>query len=405
MSDPQIERAAQMLYPLLYEHAPEIKITEADQNGPFAKPIKLLLGHHRHCAQLSAQNGKLYDAWSDCQSIWEGLRADDDGTKQYGLLDQEIRRIAIMLDNDKTIPLAPAPPKATNGAKDYVVDWTQQGINASDLQRKVFTPLRWVIDGLLPEGGCLLAGKPKSKKSWLALAIAVAVAMAGKVLGYYDVSPGEVLYLDLESNQRRVKSRLGALIGSVRWPDNLHFFTEWPKGTEGIAMLDAWLLAHPNTVLIVIDIFQNFRPYRDPKGNPYEQDYEAIKMINEFAERHRISIIVVHHTRKAKADDVFDEISGTNGLAGGVATMWVLGRSPDNSGESILALRGRDISDDDPMALRWDGHTCQFVRVASGQEISSGAARRQVLDAMDEASEYPLKEIAAAIQKVCQRNQ
>lgn len=399
MSDPQIERAAQVLYPLLYEHAPEIKITEADQSGPFAKPIKLLLGHHRHCAQLSAQNGRLYDAWGDCQSIWEGLRADDDGTKQYGLLDQEIRRIAVMLDNDKTIPLAPAPPKATNGAKDYVVDWRQQGISAADLQRKIFDALTWIIDGILPEGATLLAGKPKSKKSWLALAAAVAVAMAGKVLGYYDVHQGEVLYLDLESNQRRMKSRLNSLIGSVAWPASLHIFTEWPRGQDGIMALDQWILAYPHTKLIVIDILQNFRPRRNPKADPYDQDYEAVKMINEFAERHRIAVLIIHHTRKAKADDVFDEISGTTGLSGGVASMWVLGRSPDNSGESILAIRGRDISDDDPMAIKWDNYSCQFVRVASGQEVSSGAARRQVLDTMDETSEYQLKEIAAAIQK------
>ncbi len=122
-------------------------------------------------------------------------------------------------------------------------------------------------------------------------------------------------------------------------------------------------------------------------------------MINEFAEKHRIAILIIHHTRKAKADDVFDEISGTTGLSGGVASMWVLGRSPDNSGENILAIRGRDISDDDPMALRWDNYTCQFIRVASGQEVSSGAERRKILDVMDDCSEYQLKEIAAAIQK------
>lgn len=297
------------------------------------------------------------------------------------------------------IQASDAPPAKPVNNIEYKLDLRQYGISAADLQALEFPPLKWIVDGVLPEGGTLLAGKPKSKKSWLALAVAAAVAMGGHVLGHYDVLPGDVLYLDLESNQRRMKSRLGALLGAVKWPKGLHIFTKWERGELGITMLDAWMTEHPNTKLVVIDILQNFRPPRDPKGNPYDQDYEAVKMINEFAERHRIAVIIIHHTRKAKADDVFDEISGTTGLSGGVASMWVLGRPPDNSGESILAIRGRDISDDDPMALKWDHYTCQFVRVASGVEISSSGERRAILDAMALDLEYQLKDIAATVGK------
>ena len=281
----------------------------------------------------------------------------------------------------------------------HYVEAKRQPISAAELQRVQFAPLKWIVDGILPEGATLLAGKPKSKKSWKALAVAAAVAMGGKVLGYYDTLQGEVLYLDLESNQRRMQGRLNVMLGAIPWPQHFYIETAWERGEEGIAMLDAWMEAHPNTKLVVIDILQNFRPARDPKGNPYDQDYDAVKMINAFAERHRIAVLIIHHTRKAKSDDVFDEISGTTGLSGGVASMWVLGRTPDNSGESILAIRGRDISDDDPMALKWDNYTCQFIRVASGQEASSGSARRQILDAMDEHQQYQLKELAAAVGK------
>lgn len=404
MADTSLEtyviRTGLALYALLYEDAPfdESKLAP-DKFGPFAEAVETVRQHHAARLAQTASGGVIYDVYDEARTIWEGLRSNDDGTKRYALIDDELKKLAWGFANERP----PAQPQsATNGTKpktEYVVDWQQQGISAAALQRKVFAALIWIVDGVLPEGATLLAGKPKSKKSWLALAVAVAVALCGKVLGYYDVVQGEVLYLDLESNQRRMKSRLNALIGAIAWPDNLHFFTEWPRGLEGIAMLDAWMLAHPQTKLIVIDILQNFRPPRDPKGNPYDQDYEAVKMINEFAERHRIAVIIIHHTRKAKADDVFDEISGTTGLSGGVSSMWVLGRSPDNSGESILALRGRDISDDDPMAVQWDNYTCQFVRVASGEEVSSGAARRSILNAMDEATEYQLKDLAAAVHK------
>lgn len=297
------------------------------------------------------------------------------------------------------VPTTAAPPAKPVGKVEYIVDFRQHGINAAALQKLEFAPLMWIVDGILPEGATLLAGKPKSKKSWKALGVAAAVAMGGKVLNYFDTHQGDVLYLDLESNQRRMKSRLAALLGATPWPENFHIFTKWERGEAGIALLDGWMEAHPKTKLVVIDIFQNFRPPRDPKGNPYDQDYEAIKMINEFAERHRIAVLVIHHTRKAKSDDVFDEISGTTGLSGGVASMWVLGRTPDNSGESVLAIRGRDISDDDPMVLRWDSYTCQFVMVATGPDASSGSARRAILEVMEMDQEYQLKDIAAAVGK------
>lgn len=401
-----LPRAAQAAYALLYEDAPyPPSVKPLRYFGPFADVISELRTFHEQVVQLSATNGKVYDVWSDARAVWEGLRSGDDGSKQYGLLDKAIQQIGWALADDA--PPAPTVSEqlATNGklvpTTEYTYDWSQSGTTAADLQRRVFSPLRWIIDGILPESACLFAAKPKSKKSWFALACAVAVAVGGKVLGHYDVTKGRVLVLDLESNQRRMKDRLNAIIGdTVVWPDNLHVFTEWPKGDEGIAMLDAWMELHPDTNLVVIDIFENFRSPRDPKGNPYEQDYAAAKALTQFAERHRIAVLVIHHTRKAKADDVFDEISGTNGIAGGFASMWILSRTNDNGqDEQIFAIRGRDISDDEPKAVKWDGYTCQHVLVATGREVSSSAGRRAILEVMDEEQEYQLKEIAAMVNK------
>jgi RecA-family ATPase len=58
----------------------------------------------------------------------------------------------------------------------------------------------------LPEGLTLPAGKPKLGKSWLALSVAFAVAAGGVALGTYPVAQGEVLYLALEDNERRLQS-------------------------------------------------------------------------------------------------------------------------------------------------------------------------------------------------------
>lgn len=307
----------------------------------------------------------------------------------------------VALEEERPAPQRPAPAarpqRAAPRATEYVVNPWADIVSASVLRTRQFPKLIWTVDDLLPEGACLLAGRPKSKKSWLALAVSVAVACNGKVLGHYDVTPGRVLYLDLESNQRRMQSRLRAILPNGSWPDRLEIATQWPRGEEGLTLLRCWLEDHPDARLVVIDILARIRPPKDPKGDPYEQDYGFLQQVNALAEEHNVTIIVIHHTRKARAEHVFDEISGTNGLMGAVATAWMLTVNPDEAGEQMLAIQGRDVMVDDPLAVKWDGYLCQHIFVATGPEASSSIARRGVLNVMADDQEYAVKDIAAAV--------
>src|SRR6185503_17227877 len=98
----------------------------------------------------------------------------------------------------------------------------------------------------------------------------------------------------------------------------------------------------------------------DPKANMYEADRTISKALNQLAEEFHCAILLIHHTRKMKADDVFDEISGTTGLQSGVGTMWVLSRMPDGL-HTQLSLRGRDLIHDEPLALGWSDYHCRHV--------------------------------------------
>lgn len=288
----------------------------------------------------------------------------------------------------------PAPAPAAPPA------WTPHIISAAELRRKAFPNMVWTVDGLIPEGACVLAGKPKSKKSWLALGIAVGVASNGRAFSYYDVTGGRALYLDLESNQRRMQSRLRSILDDRgTWPDTLDIVTEWKRGDEGIALLSGYCDAHPDTRLIVIDIWARFRARIDPKLNPYDQDYEALQSLNAWAESRNVTVIVIHHTRKAKSEDVFEEISGTNGIMGAVATAMHLARSTEKQDEYILNMTGRDVMADEPIALRWDNYSCQHIYVATGAEVSSSAERRKILDLMEPHKKYQLRQLATRLGK------
>ena len=63
------------------------------------------------------------------------------------------------------------------------------------------------------EGLTLLAARPKIGKTWLALDIAIAVATGGYCLGDIKCEQGDVLFLALEDNKRRMQRRLTKLLG------------------------------------------------------------------------------------------------------------------------------------------------------------------------------------------------
>lgn len=67
--------------------------------------------------------------------------------------------------------------------------------------------MRYVVPGYIAEGLTVLAGRPKLGKSWLALDLAIAVATGGAALGSTKVGQGDVLYLALEDNERRLCRR------------------------------------------------------------------------------------------------------------------------------------------------------------------------------------------------------
>src|SRR5215210_415680 len=80
--------------------------------------------------------------------------------------------------------------------------------SAADLRRKEFDPIRYVVPGFIAEGCTLLAGRPKLGKSWLMLDVGLAVAAGRICLGDTRCEQGDVLYLALEDNERRLQRRI-----------------------------------------------------------------------------------------------------------------------------------------------------------------------------------------------------
>ena len=219
-------------------------------------------------------------------------------------------------------------------------------ISAADLYAKEIEPPTWIIEGVLPAGLTILAGNPKAGKSWLALDLAIAAASGGALFDELDCEKSrDVLYLALEDTDYRLQYRMKRLLAGGQPPSQLEFSTAWPRADQGgLNHLSEWVQAHENAGLIIIDTLQMIRPEGKKNGSIYQEDYKAISILKKLADDHKIAVVIVHHLRKAKSDDVFEKISGSFGLTGASDTNCVLERDTSTS-NATLHIRGRDVGD------------------------------------------------------------
>lgn len=201
-------------------------------------------------------------------------------------------------------------------------------------------PLRpAVIEGLLPAGTYLLAGAPKIGKSFLVLQMAYQVSMGEPFLGFSS-RQGTVLYLALEDTYERLQKRLSQMTDSDSPKLKLSVISETLE-EDLTERLRLFLLHEADTVLIVIDALQRIRG-RTPDSGSYAADYETVEKLKEISDLYGIALLLVHHTRKEGAEDIFNTISGTNGLMGAADGALILYKDKRTASDAVLEAVGRD---------------------------------------------------------------
>ena len=254
--------------------------------------------------------------------------------------------------------------------------WTAAELLAADLPNP-----RWAVDGLFPEGLAFMCGAPKLGKSWLALALGIALASGGHALGKIEVERGDVLYLALEDNARRLQSRLRMLLNGDAAPDGLHLHTEWEKLDEGgLERLCGWLEAHPHARLVLVDVWSRVRPQSRDNGNRYQADYDAAASLQAVAIRYGVAIVALFHTRKAESEDFVETVQGTFGTAGAADTIIVVKRSRGEA-DATLSVTGRDVVEQE-LALRFAAETGTWELLGDAAEYGLGKTRKAILETL-----------------------
>ena len=211
-------------------------------------------------------------------------------------------------------------------------------IDGAALMSQPLRPPDFVVDSLLSQGLHLLAGSPQVGKSWLVLWLAVMVAK-GEPVWDMATRQGHTLYLCLEDSVLRIQNRLFEITEDA--PESVHFCTECAPIGQGLEeQIETFSMEHPGTVLVIIDTLQMVRPIHDAT---YANDYRDMSMLKRLADRLGLAILLIHHLRKEKAEDVFHRISGTTAISGAVDSNFTLVEKRRGSGRAKLTCIGRDI--------------------------------------------------------------
>lgn len=274
----------------------------------------------------------------------------------------------------------------------------QQAGTLAALLAKDIEPIRFVVDGLVPEGLTILAGRPKLGKSWLALAMTLAVASGQPTLGL-KTDQAESLYISLEDGERRLQDRVRILGGHHLPGDALgrfHYRCDWPPlDKTGMAQLEQWMTQHPDTRLIVIDTWGKVKP-TTPGKDRYQEEYAVLGPLQMFATRHRVAIILVHHLRKQGADDWLEQLSGSQAVTGAADTLLGLFRERGQM-DATLRLVSREVEERD-LALKFgDG---RWESMGDAAHYRTSVERIQVLEAIEAlGGKASPKDIAALLSK------
>ena len=232
-------------------------------------------------------------------------------------------------------------------------------VSGDELMKKTVKPARFIVNGLLPRGLNIVAGKRKEGKSWLMLDLCFSVAEGEKFLDH-DTEQGTVLYLDLEDPESRLIQRARGIRDVI--PSKFHEATKAGRLGGGLTeQIEDFVREHPDTNLVVIDTLQKIRK---PKGDTYAGDYAVISALKNLADRLDIAIVCIHHTRKMKAKDTFDSVLGSTGLTAAADGIYVLERKADGKPFGRLSYISRDLPDGD-LPVRFDHDTCRWYPITS----------------------------------------
>lgn len=265
---------------------------------------------------------------------------------------------------------------------------------ADELKNMEIEPMFFVVENMLPVGLSILASPPKFGKSWMCMMLSIAVSNGTPFLGFKTNKSG-VLYLALEDSYQQLQDRMSKVLRGAQASNLFAMSIQCRDLGHGlIQQLEEYLQERPETKLIVIDTFAKIRSDCKRGESAYTQDYREAGALKQFADAHKICILLVHHTKKMRdIGDVFANISGTMGLTGASDTMIVLSKDDRMDEQTKLSITGRDV-DMNEYQMQFDKDSCRWHILGTSEDVE----KEQALE------RYNTHPIVETVRKLLQQN-
>lgn len=250
-------------------------------------------------------------------------------------------------------------------------------IVASDLITAEFDPPEWLIPDVLPQGLAILCASSKVGKSWMAMQMCLAVSRGKEFLDYMTNQAG-CLYLALEDGVYRLQDRLKKLLCKEKSPNNFYLSVKADALDGGlIKQLDEEFEEHPDIKLIIIDTLQKVRGSVKRNEIAYATDYRELGTLKEYADKHKVCIFLIHHLRKmADENDVFNMISGSNGIMGVCDTIYIIYKKKRQDENATMFMTGRDIKQQD-IVVHFNESKYRWEMVGSAEDEERKRKKRE----------------------------
>jgi len=119
------------------------------------------------------------------------------------------------------------------------------------------------------------------------------------------------------------------------------------------------LSEYPDTKMIIVDTLERIRDTEQDKSM-YSCDYRDMTALREITNKHKLTLLLIHHTRKMYDPDPLNTLSGSTGLIGSVDGVFVLEKDKRTSNKAKLTIANRD-TEGYCFKLEFDPDKCKWL--------------------------------------------
>ena len=205
------------------------------------------------------------------------------------------------------------------------IDEWPRALSPAEFQTLDIPPPSFLWEGVLTHNGVhLIASPPDGGKSTTKRTLAMAVSEGSSFLGR-PVRQGPVWYGGFEEDSARARLHFQAMGFDGTQP--IHPFIGFPpEELDPYEWLEAEIL-RVAPVLVIVDTLSDLLRIKDE--SKYAEVRKKMRPLMALARKHRVCILLAHHTPKGQAHHWTDRVMGSQGFRGSVDTTLILDRTDE----------------------------------------------------------------------------